>query len=340
MRREPPAKILAIQLKNLGDAMMLIPALNAIRDHWPACALHVLVTEEAVPLLQHLPGLARVWPMRRVHGEARIRQTWPLISALRAERFDRLVDFSSSDRSAILSRLCGAPERLGAIYSGGFPGRRFCYTRRVAPAPLDQHESRRLINVLSAWGVAPPRETKIEIRTDPAQDAFAAQILPADTILCHMGGGKPKKQWPVRHWATLHRIATDAGLRLAFTTGWNARERALVAELKTLAPGATVLPEMADLRIFLAVVKRARALICGDTGPIHFAAGLSVPVIALFGPTSPVRWRPLGQNCRILTGSPCTCAGATYDCESTRHCLAAISPEQVWAGLQTLLKPG
>ena len=339
MRKDPPLKILAIQFKNLGDAMMMIPALNAIRSHWPDCALHALVPEEAAPLLQHLPALTRVWPMRRIRGKARIRQAWPLISALRAERFDRSVDFGNSDRSAILTRLCGAQERLGVNYPGGFIGRRFCYTRCVEPAPLDQHETLRLINILPAWNIAAPTEVKIELHADPAQDAFAAQFLPADTILCHMGGGKPKKQWPVQHWAALYLSATTADLQVAFTTGWNERERALIAELKALAPDVRVLPEVAGLEAFLAVIKRARALICGDTGPIHFAAGLGVPVIALFGPTSPVRWGPLGQTCRVLTGSPCTCDGATRDCESPQHCLAAITPEKVLANLQNILKP-
>ena len=340
MGGKSPKKILAIQFRNLGDAMMMIPALNAIRSRWPDCALHALVLEEAAPLLRHLPGLTRVWAMRRVHGQACIRQTWPLIRALRAERFDASVDFGSNDRSAILTRLCGARERLGPIYPGGFLGRRFCYTRRIAPAPLDQHEALRLMHILSAWGVVPPAEVKIELHTDPAQDAFAAQFLPAATILCHMGAGKPKKQWPAQHWASLYRLATAAGRRLAFTTGWNARERALVSEMKALLPEANVLPEVASLNAFLAVLKRAQALICGDTGPVHFAAGLGIPVIALFGPTSPVRWRPLGQNCRILTGSRCTCLHSTADCETSHHCIAAISPEQVWASLQTISIPG
>jgi ADP-heptose:LPS heptosyltransferase len=333
-----PLKILAIQFKSLGDAVLLIPALQAIRRHYPGCVLHVLVAERVAPLLQHLPGLTRVWPMPRTHGRVRLKQSWPIIHALRAERFDRSVDFSGNDRGAILSLLCGARERLGLDAPGGFPGRRFCYTRRVAPAPLDRHEALRSFAILSAWDITPPDSMAIEIRADPALAASAVQILPEETIICHLGAGMAKKQWPVSHWAALYKIAKAAGLQLAFTPGYNPREQMLASELKTLVPEAPVLPSL-DLSMFLAVLKRSRALITGDTGPMHFAAGLDVPLIALFGPTVIARWGPLGRRQQILTGSPCACDTSSHVCQSPNHCLAAISPEQVLTSLQNILTP-
>src|SRR5437667_6862309 len=107
----------------------MIPALRAIREHWPDCALHVLAAEEVVPVLNHLPWLNRVWAMPRTRGSPRFKQAWPIIRALRNQRFDRSVDFGGNDRGAILSLLSGARQRLGPIYSGGFLGRRFCYNQ-------------------------------------------------------------------------------------------------------------------------------------------------------------------------------------------------------------------
>ncbi|HTV76609.1 MAG TPA: hypothetical protein VMD57_06365, partial [Candidatus Baltobacteraceae bacterium] len=107
-----PLKILAIQTKSLGDAVMLIPSLQAIRRHFPDAALHVAVPEVVAPLLQREPSLTRLWPVPRVRGRATIRRNWPVIRALRAERFDRSVDFAGNDRGAILSFFCGARERL------------------------------------------------------------------------------------------------------------------------------------------------------------------------------------------------------------------------------------
>src|SRR5437773_415941 len=132
-------KILAIQFRYFGDAALLAPALRALRERFPDAALHLLVPQEVTPLFQHLPWLTRVWAMPRTRGRARLRDGWPIVRALRKERFDRSVDFGGNDRGAILSLLCGARERLAPHSAGGFFGRSFCYTKEVAAADLNQH---------------------------------------------------------------------------------------------------------------------------------------------------------------------------------------------------------
>jgi ADP-heptose:LPS heptosyltransferase len=330
-------KILALQFKYFGDAVLLTPALRAIREHFPDCELHLLVPEEIAPIFQHLPWLNRVWPMPRRRGSASPGKTWPIIRALRRERFDRSVDFASNDRGAILSFLIGARQRLGWAERGGFLGRQFCYNQRVAPETIVQHESARMMRLLSAWGVAPgPLEP--EIQSDPALNAAAAKLLPKRAVLCHVASSQPKKEWPLRHWAGFYRLANDAGLRVAFTTAVGEREQSLMVELKKILPDAPVLPAIPGLPLFLAVLHRAAVFISGDTGPLHFAAGLGVPTLSLFGPSSPVRWAPVGGRHRILTGSPCSCGAGASVCQTANFCLAAITPEQVLDSLQTILK--
>jgi ADP-heptose:LPS heptosyltransferase len=247
------------------------------------------------------------------------------------------VDFAGNDRGAILSFLIGARQRLGLLSPGGFLGRRFCYNQRVPSASITQHESLRLTRVLSAWDIAPPSSLELEIQADPALDALAVALLSERVILCHMASSQPNRQWPVGHWAVLYQLATAAGWRLAFTTATGAREQVLTDELKKLAPDAPVLPVIPDLSQFLAVLKRAEVFISGDTGPLHFAAGLGVPTISLFGPSSAARWAPLGERHRVLTGSLCSCGAGVSICENANHCLAAISPEQVFNYLQAVL---
>jgi ADP-heptose:LPS heptosyltransferase len=329
-------KILAIQFKYLGDAVLLTPALRALRKHFPGAELHLLVPEEVAPVLQHLPWLNRVWPMPRRRGSASLRQTWPVMRALRRERFDRSVDFAGNDRGAILSLLIGARQRLGWSQRGGFLGRQFCYNQRVALETGEQHESARMMRLLSAWGIAPgPLEP--EIRSDPDLDAAAAQLLPKRAVLCHIASSQPNRQWPVRRWADFFQIAAAAGLPIAFTTAAGAREHALTDELKQIAPAAPVLPAVPELALFLAVLKRAEIFISGDTGPLHFAAGLGVPTLSLFGPSSPARWAPVGGRHRVLTGSPCVCGPGASVCQTANFCLAAITPEQVFEQLKIIL---
>ena len=332
-----PEKILAIQFKYLGDAVLLTPALRALRNQFPGTELHLLVPEEVTPIFQHLPWLNRVWPMPRRRGSASLGKTWPVVRALRHERFDRSVDFAGNDRGAILSFVIGARQRLGWAQRGGFLGRRFCYNRRVALETGEQHESARMMRLLSAWDVAPgPLEP--EIRSDPALAAVAAKLLPERTTLCHMASSQPNRQWPVQRWAEFYQLASAAGLSIAFTTAAGTRERALTDELKQIAPAAPILPAVSELALFLAVLKRAEVFISGDTGPLHFAAGLGMPTISLFGPSSPMRWAPVGERHRILTGSPCSCGAGASVCETANFCLAAITPGQVLDSLQTILK--
>jgi ADP-heptose:LPS heptosyltransferase len=89
------------------------------------------------------------------------------------------------------------------------------------------------------------------------------------------------------------------------------------------------LPVVPDLPTFLAVLKRARLFISGDTGPLHFAAGLGVPTIGLFGPSPAGKWAPLGPGHRVLQTDNCTCGGDTAVCLSASPCMAAILPEAV-----------
>ena len=321
-------KILAIQFRYLGDAALLTPALRALCDHFAGSALNVLVAEEVVPLLRHLPGLAQVWAFPRKRGKAKPALSWPVIRALRAEHFDRSVDFGGNDRGAIVSLLCGARERLGPLSAGGFLGRRFCYTR-VHPLRRGGHQSLINFQLLAGWRITAPECPRLEIHADPGLAKVAEQIMPRPVILCHLATSQPKKEWPLAHWAELYRRAAAAGREMVFSTGINPREQALLEDLKQRVPGVPTLPAIPDLPTFLAVLKRARLFISGDTGPLHFAAGLGVPTISLFGPSPAGEWAPLGEPHRMLQADNCTCGGDTAVCLSPSPCMAAISPEAV-----------
>jgi ADP-heptose:LPS heptosyltransferase len=332
-----PEKILALQFKYFGDAVLLTPALRALHSHFPAGELHLLAPAEIAPLFQRLPYLHRIWPMPRRRGQAQFGQSWPMLRALRRERFDRSVDFASNDRGAILSRFIGARRRLGWDQRGGFFGRKFCYTERVTRAAEPEHESVRLVRLVTHWQVPSPTSLEAEIHADPSFAAAASKILPAErAIVCHVASSQPKKEWPLGYWADFCRKATSAGFHVIFTTARGEREELLMTGLKQLVPDAVILPPIPELPVFLAVLARACVFIAGDTGPLHFAAGLGVPTISLFGPSSPVQWAPIGKRHQILTGNSCTCDGNWSVCQNASHCLAAISPEQVFKCLQNV----
>jgi ADP-heptose:LPS heptosyltransferase len=325
-------KILAIQFRYFGDAALLTPALRAIKERFPGCELHALVAEEVVPMLQHLTWLERVWAFPRKRGRASLRRAWPVLRNLREQRFERSVDFAGNDRGALVSLLCGARERLGPVRPGGFFGRSFCYNRtvRFPDAPTQpKHQSLGNFQILSAWGIGTPDRPELEIRADPALAERARQLWPAPGILCHLGTSQPKKEWPLAHWSEFHRLASEAGYEVTFSSGPSAREQGLLTALRLQSPSAATLPPLPDLGLFLAVLNRARLFVSGDTGPLHFAAGLGVPTIGLFGPSSQEVWAPLGAGHQALQASPCTCSVQSAECVSQRPCMWSIVPEAV-----------
>jgi heptosyltransferase III len=332
-------KILAIKFKQLGDVAIMVPALRALREHWPDAEIHVLVEEAAVPVLQHLPWIQKVWGLPRKRGSARIKSTIPLIAQLRKERFDRSMDFVGNDRGAIISLLIGAKMRLGLNAPKGFTGRRFCYSQAVEETTLNL--VRADLNTLAPWGVPYPSSLRHELFPDPELRAFAGKQLPEpNTILCHLSASMAKREWPIAWWAEIQKKARIAGLRLVFSAGPSDRDQAMLAELKSLSPEVNCLPKTADLGEFLAILARAGMFVGSDSGPFHFAVGLGTPAIGLFGPMLPERVGPLEGNFRTLVGRECTCCVHARICTASKPCIQGVTPNRLLEEMVSLYQKG
>ena len=331
-----PEKILALQFKYFGDAVLMTPALRALREKFPQGELHLLVPEEIAPIV---PAPAVAQPRLADAAPARQRAAWakPGRSSARcaASSFDRSVDFAGNDRGAIVSFLIGARQRLGWAERGGFLGRRFCYNRRVAPESKRSTSRRGWHHLLSAWDIT-PSSLEAEIHADPAWPR-REKILPGTKPPLPRRLQPAEEGMAAAALGGLYRLAAGAGLRIASPPPGGEREQALMTELKKLAPDARCCRPMSELPLFLAVAEARGVFISGDTGPLHFAAGLGVPTIALFGPSSAAQWAPAGKRHRTLTGNLCGCDGNSPVCNGANHCLAAISPESVFAALREML---
>ena len=328
-----PEKLLAIQFKYLGDAVFLTPALRALKAHQPAAELHVLVAAEIAPIFAHLPWITKVWGLPRTRGKARLRDSWPVIRALRREAFDRSVDFGGNDRGAILSFLSGARQRLGAADKNSFL-QKTCYSTVVSKETLPPPYVQNHLKLLAAWQIPPPQSLALELAADPALAVAAEALLPAGRVVCHLGTSEARKEWPLTRWQEFYRLARAAGFSLAFSSGPGEREQALVTGLKKLEPDIFALPPLPSLPTFLAVLQRARAMVSGDTAPLHMAAGLGVPVIGLFGASDSL-WRaaPNYPDHQVVKNSEATPAGGS------ESCLAGIPAARVLAALTALTLP-
>lgn len=331
------SKVLVLAFKYLGDVVVAIPALRAFRQRYPEDELHVLVAEDALPLVATLPWIDRTWSFPRTRGKIRLRDSVPVIRQLRRERFDLSLDLIGNDRGAFLSLAIAARTRYGLRSPRGFFGRSACYHHPVEEAPADWHETKRHLHFFRAFGVDPEASLNLELRADPALASEAATILPDPAIIAHISTSKPLKEWPLTHWRGLAELAVRDGRRVVFATGPSPRERALMAEMLQTFPAAEVLPEIRDLSLYLAVLRRAELLVSGDTGPMHFAAGLGTPTLSLFGPSFIHQWAPLAPLARWLRAPHCQCDPRDAACSQAVHCMTQLQPETVWTEIRSLL---
>jgi ADP-heptose:LPS heptosyltransferase len=336
-------KTLAIQFKYFGDTVFVTPALRALKESDPEGELHVLLASEIAPLLEHLPWITKVWSLPRTRGRARFRDSWPVIRGLRREGFDRSVDFGGNDRGAILSFLSGARDRLGMADKVNLL-RKIGYSQTVSTQILPPAYVQNYLQLLRPWQVPAPKSLHLEIAADPALAAEAALRLPAGRVVCHLGTSQLRKEWPLSRWQEFYRAATAAGWSLAFSAGANAREQALLAGLRQLEPDIFALPALPSLKLFLAVLHRARAMVAGDTGPLHFAAALGVPVVGLFGADdSLLRAAPNYGEKHLVRSTEFAAEGGSFTSlgpEDPRSCVACIPAERVLAALTEVVGQG
>jgi ADP-heptose:LPS heptosyltransferase len=266
----------------------------------------------------------------------------PVIAALRGQRFDLSVDFVGNDRGALLSRLIGAVKRVGLITDLGFWGRARCYTHGVPEGGIPSagvHECERHLALLAGLGVRQNARLDLEVYADPRLAAEAARLIPAGTVLAHLSTSQPKKEWPVLFWSELYRRALSENIPFVFASGPSTREQALLSRLQEIEPEAPVLPKVENLDLYLAVLARAGVFVSGDTGPLHFAAGLGIPTLSLFAATDARRWAPLGAAHRHIAGTCCICSGHAHVCTQNAPCIASLSVDEVWKSLRTLAIP-
>lgn len=331
------SKILAIKFKYLGDVVVMIPALRALRAQHPDAELHVLVADEAAPLISGLPWIDRIWGLPRSRGEARIFETMPMIKQLRAEKFDRSVDFVGNDRGALLSRLVGAKERLGVNPQRGSRTRRVCYTETIEELDTTRHETIRDFYVLTPWKTPPPSHWELELALPDKEPDYATDSSKAP-IICHLSTSQRKKELPIQLWAQIGQKLTEAGHAVYFSSGPSDREWQLLQDLRKISPDAEIIGKSDSLIAFAKKLTQAKLFISPDTAPLHIAAGLGVPTLGLFGPTSPERWAPPGKKHKVLKGSFCICSGHLESCSQANRCIDIISPELVSETALTILQ--
>jgi ADP-heptose:LPS heptosyltransferase len=350
-RRQPdrPGRILLLRLERIGDLLLAIRAIADVRALAPAAVIDLVVGSWNADLAGAIASVTRVttldaaWLARGGSGLG-LRSLVRAARQWRHARYDLAITFEPDIRSNLLLAASGAAWTAGYRSGGG---------GALLDAALDYEthahtadNARRL--VATVFGGGPPSETGRILVVPPEAQARATRLLPAmggPIVGVHVSGGRAIKQWEPDRFADVARQLIAASNATIVLTG-SAGDRLLVDGVKRALPAAAVIDAAGDLDLLTvaAILERVDLLITGDTGPMHLAAAVGTPVVAVFGPSEPARYAPRGPHDRVvrvdLPCSPCNrirlppvrCVGHTPDC------LASVSADSVFTAAMSVLE--
>jgi heptosyltransferase-2 len=290
------------------------------------------------------------WDPPTIHADSRsthktLGDKLGFIRELRARRFDKAYVLKRSFGSAVIGALSGARERVGFATEG----RGLLLTKGV-PYRHGQHEVLNFLDVLRADGV-PVVDDHLEAWLSDEESAFADRffrdngVADGETVLgIHPFAANPPRAWHIDDFTELaRRLQERRGCRVLFFGGPRDKE-ALPGIRRGLSAPPIEAVGSTTLRQTMALLSRCRALVCNDSGIMHLAASLQVPLVALFGPQSPVKFGPWGKGCRVIRHEfPCSPCRQRFftECEPSPRgkpaCVEAITVDEVLGAVEALL---
>jgi heptosyltransferase III len=336
-----PKKVLAIQFKQIGDSVLVVPSLRAIRRQWPECQLHVVVFENIAEILRPIPWINHVWGISKSKSPLSIFRTFRILFKLRNMKFCRSVDFGVNDRGAWFGFFINAKLRLGAKKkkkTGAFHISNYGYNQTIVQKYDDYYQASVLISVLRAWGIL-PNEMKLELHVGNESPMQKGLELPDEFICLHLTTARSVKNWPVSKWSRLHDLLCERKIPVVVSAGSSREERQIAKSFSDASPNAMVLPTFETIHAFLHFIQHSRLLVCGDTAPVHMAASLGVSTLTLFGPTDDELWKPRGRR-HFDINAHCRCkTEKTFDpCKMQSICMDSISAVEVFDMAIEILK--
>ena len=342
-------RILLLRLERIGDLVMALEAIRDVRSLAPDARIDLVVGSWNAPLAAAIPSVDQVtsldarWLAREGEGLAMpglLRTAW----GWRSARYSLAINFEPDIRSNLLLAAAGAARTAGWSSGGGSPLLDVALEYDVTAHTTTN--ARRLVHSVFG-GPAPASARPLLVIPDSAAAAAAGILRPVLGQLLvgiHVSGGRPIKQWSPERFAEVAARLADTRGAVIVATGSPA-DRGLIAALQAaIAPRLLIDASAADgLLVSAAILQRLALVVTGDTGPMHLASAVGTPVVAVFGPSEPLRYATSGPFDRVvrldLPCSPCNrirqpparCLGHTPDC------LAGVTTDAVLAAAIAVL---
>jgi lipopolysaccharide heptosyltransferase I len=331
------SSFLIVRLGSLGDIIHAIPAAAALRARYPGARIDWLVDPLYTPVVQLVDGLNDVIPISPRGRAGTLLRT---IRQLRRARYDVAVDLQGLLKSALLTRAAGARRVIGLPREHlREPLARSFYSETPDPGP-DPHVVHKSLMLMRALGVEDLQiRFPLKALSTVTGEAVAAGFGSEGYALINPGAAWPNKRWlPERFGALAAEMRARIGVRSLVV--WGPGEEVIASLVVIASGGAADLAPPTDLLDLFAIARRARLVVSGDTGPLHIAAAVGTPVVALFGPTFVERNGPWDRNDVAITRAQrCVCH---YErrCRLAQPCIEDIGVAEVLTAVESRVARG
>ena len=338
----PFRNILVIKLRYIGDVLLATPVSTQLRRAFPEARITMLVNRGTEEVVHGNPDLNEVLILEK---EGLIAQA-AFCLALRRHRFDCVVDLTDGDRAAVLSWVTGAAVRIGFNQEQRWRG--LAYTGIASPLAQDVHRIERDLSSLRALGMVPEPGLPV-LSLFPEDEEAGMRILAecgiergaSPVVMFQPGARYWFKAWPAERFVELaKRLCAATDCRIVI--GGSSQERELAAAIASGSGSESRVINLAGrvpLRHYAAILKRCALFIGNDAGPMHIAAAVGTPVLALFGPSNPMEWGPRGRQVQtIYKGLDCRqCFHPTCE-RGELSCMKQISIDEVYDAAVNILR--
>lgn len=339
-------KILVIKFKHIGDVLLTTALFRNLRTHFPDAFIAAAVFDYTAPMLTDNPDIDKVFLYRQHSG---FRERCRILGLLRRERFDLAIDLTDGDRGAIAAFASGSPVRLGFRSKRHKLIRRdLLFTHLMENRNTDQHTVRYNLEPLRALGLETRTEDLRLCWPREIEEGIAGKLETAGLSLgAPFAVIHPTSRWLFKCWTesgnatVIDSLWNEYHLPSVITSDRTKRELQFVEEiLKRVRAPVIDWSGQLSLKELAALMKRARIVVSTDTAPMHIAAAVQTPVIALFGPSGDSVWGPWGEGHRVIKkGWPCQpCGQDGCDGSKISRCLTEIEPGEVMSAVRVKLR--
>jgi len=324
----------------IGDAVMSLPALRAIRGRFPDAVIHVLARPWVAALYERERSIDSLIALEGSPGFRDLREKWGAVSRLRDQRYDAAVLLPNSFESAALVWLAGITERIGYARDGRSP------LLTIAPTPpkrgeIPTHERYYYLELLHRAEIISSLPDIPEVRFDGVDEARlrGEQLLKAQGCAGDVIGVSPgaayggAKRWPAERFA--EAAARIARVREASVAVFGSAAERELCESVAMRAGGVNFAGRTNLRDFADMAAACRLFLTNDSGAMHIASASGVPTATIFGPTDEHATGPAGSKAIILR-KPVACAPCLLrECPIDHRCMTGIAVQDVVHAVQS-----